>query len=206
MARKKNKLLKQMELFDMISQKGLNPNQYYVLCSMRDSVTPLNVNLHLELRVLKSNGWVIEGDPPTISGEAHALIEKVEGFFKVQRKKTAMQLMGKDFKDKLKTYNEIFPAEKLPSGKFGQANLSNVETRMRWFFENHEYTWEQVHKATQNYVNEYQSKNWKYMRDSAFFIKKTVSGTVVSDLANYCHAVTKGIDMNPTPTFKTTVV
>ena len=52
------KLLKQMEFFNEMSMSELSPNQYYVLCCMRDSVSPLKINLHLELRNLLTREWI----------------------------------------------------------------------------------------------------------------------------------------------------
>jgi len=200
-------LLKQMEIFDMITQKGLSPNQYYVLCSMKDSVTPIVTNLHLELRLLKSSGWITETTPPKITPEAQALITKVERLFKVQKKKTTSQLLGKDYKEKLKQYIELFPNVKLPSGSAARSAPKNVETRMRWFFENNEYDWDLILKATAVYVDEYQSKNWKFMRNCQYFVKKQErDGTILSDLANYCAIVESGGDVESTPTFKSKVV
>lgn len=200
-------LLKQMELFDMITQKGLTPNQYYVLCSMNDSVTPHVTNLHLELRLLKTDGWITDTNPPKITPEAKALIDKVERLFKVKKRTTANQLMGKNYKSKLKEYNELFPNVKLPSGKAARSALSNVETRMRWFFENHDFSWETIMEATTMYINEYQSNNWKFMRTSQYFIKKQErDGTINSDLANYCSIIKAGGTIESTPTFQTKVV
>lgn len=200
-------LLKQMEIFDLITEKGLTPNQYYVLCSMRDSITPLVTNLHLELRLLKGNGWITGSEPPKITNEAIALITKIESLFTIQKKKTSSQLLGKDFKEKLKQYNEIFPNTKLPSGSAARSSLSNIETRMRWFFDNHDYTWDIVFQATETYVDEKRKQNWKFCRTSQYFIKKAErDGTNNSDLANYCEIIKSGGDVESTPTFSTKVV
>lgn len=204
---KKTSLLKQMEIFDIITVKGLTPNQYYVLCSMHDSVTPIVTNLHLEIRLLKSNGWITNANPPELTTQSKTLIQQVERLFKIQKKKTNSQLLGKDYKEKLKEYNELFPNMKLPSGSAARSALSNVETRMRWFFENNTYTWETVIAATTVYVNEYQDKNWKFMRNSQYFIKKQErDGTILSDLANYCAIIDAGGSIESTPTFSTKVV
>lgn len=200
-------LLKQMEIFDMMTQKRLSPNQYYVLCSMRDSVTPIIPNLHLELRLLKTAGWITEAEPPKLTPQAVALIDQIEKIFSVRKKKTSNQILGVNFKEKIKEYNELFPNVKLPSGSAARSSAGNLEERFRWFFEHNEYSWETVLQATAIYVDEYRTKNWKFMRNSQYFIKKQEKdGTVNSDLANYCNIVESGGDVESTPTFKSKVV
>jgi len=54
----KTDLLKQMEMFDEMSVHKLSPNQYYLLCCIRDSISPLKINMHLELRSLLADGWL----------------------------------------------------------------------------------------------------------------------------------------------------
>ena len=206
---KKNTLLKQMEFFDIITVKKLTPNQYYLLCCMRDSVTPLQMNLHLELRHLKATGWVteLEGGKFKLSPQAVTLIGQVEKLFKVSKKKTSTQLIGADYKERIDEYISLFPNVKLPSGKAARSAFKNVENCFRWFFENHEYDWETVLQATENYVNEYQRKNWKFMRTSQYFIRKMEADrTFNSDLANYCAIVQSGGDAEPTQSFSPKVV
>jgi hypothetical protein len=206
---KKITLLKQMEVFDMVTQKKLTPNQYYLLCCMRDSVTPLQLNLHLELRHLKATGWVEEvGEQKfRLAPEAVALINQIERLFKINKKKTSSQLIGKDYKEKINEYISLFPNVKLPSGKAARSAFKNVENCFRWFFDNNEYSWETIIKATEVYVNEYQSKNWKFMRTSQYFIRKQEADrTFNSDLANYCAVIESGGEVASTPTFSSKVV
>jgi hypothetical protein len=51
-------MLTQMEMFNEMTTAELTPNQYYLLCCMRDSITPLKMNMHLELRNLTQSGWI----------------------------------------------------------------------------------------------------------------------------------------------------
>jgi hypothetical protein len=80
-----------------------------------------------------------------------------------------------------------FPAKKLGSGKYARTNVKNLESGFRWFFENYDYTWETILKATRKYVLEYSMKNYEYMRTSQYFIRKQGSDkSFESDLATYC--------------------
>ena len=47
--------------------------------------------------------------------EAKAFCARLDNYFVKAKKKTDIQLMGKNFNDKIHTYREIFPAKKLPS-------------------------------------------------------------------------------------------
>jgi len=209
--KKKKALLKQMEVFDLITQKKLTPNQYYLLCSMRDSVTPLQMNIHLELRYLKNNGWIelLSEDPIQykIGPEAVTLINQIEKLFKTTKKKTSAHLIGKNYEEMIKVYTSLFPNVKLPSGKAARSAPKNIETCFRWFFENHKYNWDTILNATRSYIDEYQQNNWKYMRTSQYFIRKQEPDkTFSSDLADYCAILESGGSIDTTPTFSTKVV
>ena len=83
MAKKKQMLL-QMEMFDEMSRNGLSPNQYYVMCCIRDSVTPVKVNLHMELRTLKTEGWIDKIENKHIlSPKAMSLISVIGKLFSI---------------------------------------------------------------------------------------------------------------------------
>jgi hypothetical protein len=50
-----------------------------------------------------------------------------------------------------------------------------------------------VIKATALYLDEYEAKNWAYMRTSQYFIRKVDSDkSITSDLANYCGIIEGG--------------
>lgn len=177
-----------MEMFDEMSRHGLSPNQYYLLCCIKDSVTPLKINMHLELRNLVSNQWITSDNkllPKSIS-----LIDSIEKLFSIQKKKTSNILMGKGYKDNISKYREMFPNIKLPNGKAARSAVGNLEKAFRWFFENFEYDWDTVFKATAHYINKYQKDQWNYMRTSQYFIRKDN----LSDLADYCDIILTGGD------------
>lgn len=179
-----------IEVFNIIVRSQLTPNQFYLLFSMRDGVSPLHINIHAELRALEWGEWVLSNH--SLSAKANILLNEVESHFKTQ-KKTAKDLLGNDFSNNIKKYLSIFPKGKLPSGKLARSNEKNIEHAFKWFFENHQYTWETIIKATELYVDEYQRKNFLYMRTSLYFIRKHEQDkTVNSELANYCTMVDSG--------------
>lgn len=205
----KKKLLKQMEVFDLIGQNKLTPNQYYILCCIRDSVTPLQMNLHLELRQLKNAGWIKDKKDGFYQVEPAAmkLIDKIEKFFVVQKKKTSLQIMGKEYAERIKQWRGIFPNQLGGHGKPLRGSPKNIENNFRWFFENHDYDWDTVMKATDFYIRQQEVKdsNHKYTRQAHYFIRKS-DGVVQSDLANYCELILSGGEENNNPKFKTKVV
>ena len=186
-----------MEMFNLISKKELTPNQFYLLYCMKEGVSPLYINMHLELRVLIPK-WVtgsITGGQQNyeLTPHAHTLIQQVESFFRVQKKKTASQIMGDEYGDNIGKYLLLFPKIKLPSGKAARTDKRNCETAFKWFFENHEYSWDTILKATGLYVDEYEKKNYLYMQTSQYFIRKQQPDkTWGSELANWCSAVESG--------------
>lgn len=182
-----------MEYFHLIVKQKLTPNQFYLLYSMQENVGSLHINIEQEIRALKADDWITED--LKLQPKAVTLIQQVEGFFKVQKKKTSTQLLGDDFNVNIGKYQQLFPKKKLPSGKAARSAQSNVETNFRWFFEHNKFSWDTILKATAMYVDEYERKNpaFIYMRTSAYFIRKTeLDKSIVSDLANYCENVESG--------------
>ena len=180
-----------MEMFDEMSAHGLSPNQYYLLCCMRDSMSPLKINLHLEHRALLANKWITENNK--LTPKAVTLVDKLERLFSLKKAMTSNQLLGQGFKENIIKYVEMFPNIKLDSGKAARSAYGNLEKNFRWFFENHSYSWELIFRATAKYVNEKQKVNWKFMRTSQYFIRKNQ----LSDLADYCEMIRTGGDQEP---------
>ena len=96
--------------------------------------------------------------------------------------------MKDKFEQNIKAYNEMFPNQKLPSGKAARSAPGNLEKNFRWFFDNFKYDWELVLQATGVYINEHQKNNYLYMRTSQYFIKKDG----LSDLADLCENIING--------------
>jgi len=194
-----------MEFFNIILKKGLTPNQCYLLYCIRENVASLQINVHQELRVLEVDGWVVNpGNAAyTLEPKGHSLLQQVESFFTVQKKKTNNQVMGKDYGEFIEKYLLMFPKIKLPSGKAARSDKRNVETAFKWFFENHDYSWEVILEATARYVNDYQMRNYMYMQTSQYFIRKQQADkTWGSELGNMCAVVASGEMEDEGPTFK----
>jgi hypothetical protein len=179
------------EIFNKLLQQKLSPNGLYVLFCIKEKVKCTDsINFNLECIRLKSENWL--GEDLQLSLKSLKFIEEIDGFFKKSKKKTSKTLMGDDFLDNIKTYNECFPATKLPSGVYARVNVKSLENAFRWFFETFDYSWETVIEATEKYVEEYAINRYNYMRNSQYFVRKqNTDKTWDSNLATYCDMISE---------------
>jgi hypothetical protein len=158
---------------------------------MKEGIASLNINLHQELRTLENQEWLTADKK--LTPKAHSLLQQVESYFRVQKKKTTNQVLGKDYGDNIDKYLLLFPKMKLPSGKAARSDKRNCETAFKWFFENHKYSWEIILKASALYVDDYEKRNYMYMQTSQYFIRKQLADkTWGSELANWCSVIENG--------------
>jgi hypothetical protein len=175
---------------------------------MKESISPKKINIHQEIRNLLADGWIKEGDYQEyeLEPKAYSILHQVETFFKVHKKKTSSQILGKEFVESMTKYNELFPRKKAGSNKYMRSNIKNVETNFRWFFANYQYSWETILEATSRYIKDQEADNYKYTRTSMYFIHKKDKGVESSDLADWCEMVVGGEDNSDNQAFKEKVV
>jgi hypothetical protein len=184
------------EIFQKILAEKLTPNQALILFAMKQKVA-LSYTSELDKHILESNGWLKKApdDIYEMTPEAKLLCTKLDNYFIKAKKRTDIQLMGKDFVEKINQYREIFPAKKLPSGKPARQNVKALGSSFRWFFETYDHTWADLIKATRMYVNEYRDKDYQYMMTSQYFVSKQDKHKVKhSTLADYCDLIKEGTD------------
>jgi hypothetical protein len=182
------------ELFQKILKANLTPNQALILFGIKQGIS-LKQTTNKEKYELVLNGYLEKKDDKYImTQEAKLICIKLDNYFVKAKKKTDIQLMGKNFVDKINNYREIFPAKKLPSGKPARNNVKALGEAFRWFFETYDYTWDDVIKATKMYVNEYRDAQYMYMQTSQYFICKQDKHRVKhSTLADYCDMILEGV-------------
>tara|TARA_R110000744_G_scaffold183558_1_gene302872 strand:- start:245 stop:835 length:591 start_codon:yes stop_codon:yes gene_type:complete len=182
------------ELFQKILKANLTPNQSLILFGMKQGVS-LKQTTQQDKDTLVEEGYLVKKDNLyTMTPQAKLLIVQLDNYFIKAKKKTDLQLMGKNFVDNINNYREIFPAKKLPSGKPARNNVKALGEAFRWFFETYDHTWEEVHKATRMYVNEYRDADYMYMQTSQYFICKQDKHRVKhSTLADYCDMILEGV-------------
>ena len=198
------------ELLQKILEDKITPNQLLLLYAIDDSISIPHINYHLEVKGLKREGYVEmnedidTGCELTISGRE--LKNKYDAYFIKIKKTSNTALMGKEYTDKVKQYRELWPAKKLPSGKPARVNVKTLTNNFRWFFDNYDYTWDEVIAATKRYLNEYEDQDYMYMKTSQYFISKADQSKVKqSELADYCDMIKEGTD-DDTQHFKEKVV
>lgn len=189
-----------MEMFRIITEAGLSPDQFYLLYCMSENVASVSINIPMNLRMLILQEWVKDETGYTIQPKGHTLLQQVSSFFTVQKKKTSNQVLGTDYDVNIDAYLMLFPKEKLPSGKPARSDRGNVETAFKWFFETRKYSWDTILKATAKYVDEYERKTprYMYMQTAQYLIRKQAQDkTWGSELANICAALESGSDQSP---------
>ena len=182
------------EIFNKLIEKELTPNNFYVLCCIKNNIKPNNfVSSSLAVTKLKQEGWLEEN--LQLTSKSIIFTTEIDGYFKKAKKKTTKDLLGDNFTNNIKVYVEIFPNRKLSSGKYARVNPKNLENSFRWFFENYDYDWDMIFKATKKYIYDYSLKNYEYMRTSQYFIRKqNTDKTYDSELADYCNMIDNVLD------------
>jgi hypothetical protein len=177
--------------FDNIVKHNLSPNQFYLMVCIYENTSSININMHLELRQLLIGEWIDENNK--LTAKAYTVLNSLNSYFSLSKKKTDMSSMGIDYQNNIQKYRNLFPKGKLPSGKPARSNEKVLEQNFRWFFENYSYTWDSILKATAYYVDEFEKKNFLYMRTAQYFIcKSELDKTKQSELADYCSMIESG--------------
>lgn len=176
------------KFYNKLTEVNLNPNQLYVLYCIREGEEARFVNIFLEMRALRLFNYIDKDNKITPLG--HQVLKDCESLLKVSS--AIPTQVEKDFID---VYYEMWPRIKLPTGKYARTDKKNLEVAFKWFFKTYPYSWDTVIKATALYLDEYEAKNWAYMRTSQYFIRKVDSDkSITSDLANYCGIIEGGGD------------
>lgn len=159
------------------------------------------MNIHLEMRLLIGEGWLIEGSEYSLAEKAKNLLEELE------KPKTVVVKPDLAFEENCIKYNTLFPKITLGSKKPARTHIKTVTEALIWFIDTYDYTWETILLATDLYLQQEERTGWKYTRTSQYFIRKQDNGTKTysSDLANYCELVLGGeetaVDLSPDNVF-----
>lgn len=199
--------LKQDDFFDLLKKNNITPNQYERLVQFSKDDASQHLFLVPDNEALIEEPFIIENKDGKYFLTMHAedFIKQVEKLF---RKETASsKKVDAEFIANVNTYRELFPAIKLPTGSYGRSATKNLETAFVWFFDNFDYTWETVLKATKLYLNQKEMDRWKYCKNSQYFIRKNDGPkNVVSELANFCENIINGADENEKNFFETKII
>jgi len=188
-----------LELLQEIIKDRITPNQLLLLFAIDESISFPQINPHLEIKGLKREGYIIMNEDLEtgceLSDDGKMLKIKYNNYFIKGKKKTNSILMGKDYNKKVEEWRELWPAKKLPSGKPARTNVRTLTNNFKWFFENYDYTWDEIFKATNRYIDQYEVTDYLYMKTSQYFIAKSDSSRVkLSELADCCDMLKEGLD------------
>lgn len=194
---KKN--LKQTSLFDRLKFFKINVKQYLILYQLY-----IGKELKDEIKNTLDAKLYDSGE---ITEYGIRIIESIDDLFTAKKKIKLDVLMGIDYSERIDAYLDLFPTTKLPNGKYARGNKKNIETNLKWFFENYNYAWGVIHEATAMYVAEYRANNYLYMRTAMYFIRKDDgTRTVHSDLADYCDKIINNESYTREKYFKTKIL
>ena len=197
-------MLKQSTFFNKLEKKKLTVVQYQTLYRLH-SKPEVTATMKERIRASVPSIYLNMGSC-TLSDIGNKLIKEIDMIFKPYKKLKNFELLGDDFKERITEYIEIFPTGKLPSDKYARGNKKNIEENFMWFFQEFDYSWDQILYSTETYVEEYRKKNYLYMQTAMYFIKKTKDNTTQSELANYCDIIESGDDFVVSRTIKSKVV
>ena len=189
------------KIYQQLAKAGISPNQHYILWCIRAGIAPSMVNVAMEMRIMGLD-WI---DGNELTGKALSLLMEIDENFKDKKSKSDVELMGENWREKIAEYRLIFQDGKLPSGKYARDTVKNMEPCFRWFFNNYEFDWDTIMKATKKYCADHEVDN-KYQRTSKYFIVKSDGGAKSSDLGTYCEKVITGGGEEEEPFFRTRVV
>jgi len=190
------------EIFQKILKDKITPDQLLLLYSVNERISVPQINPKSQIGFLITQGYIDQHNKDgktsyTINRDGKSLIRKYDNYFIKAKKRTSNQLMGKNYTAAVQQYREMFPKKKLPSGKPARVNIKTLIDCFRWFFAEYDYTWSEIYKATQRYLNEYEDNNYMYMKTSQYYIVKTSqTKEKVSELADYCDMIREGTDDN----------
>ena len=168
----------------LMKESQLTPNGLYFLWCLYVDEKPLYINIYTECRSLRLQEYIDDNNKITQKGVELASRIPVS-------KNTAKKLPSITLTDAcIDEYLQLFPKGKLPSGKLARSDRKNIRANLEWFIKTYSYDWETIMRATALYVDEYEKKNFMYMKTSQYFISKmNTDKSRVSELADYCSAV-----------------
>jgi hypothetical protein len=179
------------DFYDYLDNVDVTPNAFHVLWCIANKRRPKSVNAHTELRNLSNNKLITE--TYIITEDGYRVLKDAEKLFGNGSIIGSTVLLSTDLADNITKYLDLFPRGKLPSGKSARANRKDIEKGFKWFFDNYDYSWDTILKATAYYVDTYEKNKFMYMRNSQYFIGKTnPDKTKNSELADYCEIILNG--------------
>jgi hypothetical protein len=167
---------------------NITPNQLFLLDCYKSKIKPVLINEDAELFACVSKELIDEKGE--LTPKALKVLNDYETLIGKKEKEVAENVLGNEFEAKIMEYRDRFPAKRLPSGLAARQNVKDLKERFIWFFKTYpQYDWDLVLDATDLYNEEFEKKNYLFMRTSMYFIKKNNGKEECSQLADYCQMI-----------------
>jgi hypothetical protein len=162
------------DVLKVCAKNNISPNEYLLLyCLLKNKPLPPRLNdVHYKITLFVT-GYL---------NNKYELLPK------------ALNLFYEEIDtEKVEQYRLLWPSLILPSGKNARCSLKELQPKFKWFFDNYEYDWNTIMKATQEYIKYYSERGYNFMRTSSYFIyKESVPKFRTSTLAEWCDKVLNG--------------
>jgi len=185
------------QLFQQCLKHQITPNQLFLLYFFKNKTSPPLINIDEELECCKEKNLITIDNK--LTDQAETILADCELLFKKTKTKPTSELLGDDYKEKVKAYRELFPTGQHPTlGYTFRSSVEDLTPRFAWFFNKYrDFTWDLVLKATDIFIEKARQNNYKGLGKANYFIQKTdkESNTVSSALADMCQDILDGAEI-----------
>lgn len=179
------------QVWTTLIKYNVSPNQLYFLDCCRYKIKPTHlIDEDKERQVALEREHLTEDNKLTPG--AIFILDEFETLLAKTKKKVMSEVLGINALQSIKTYREMFPAQKLPSGELARQTVQELKDKFVWFFKTYpEFDWNLVLDATDYYIYTKQKDGYNFMINSSYFIQKTDPRTRVSRsaLADHCQMI-----------------
>jgi hypothetical protein len=192
------------EYYDHLVKNKITPNGVFVLhATYKSYMYPNFVNFQHEQYRLVLTGFLTEestgpGKVYKITDKGLHLIRECENIMSKMKRTKKTDIPFSDWEENIVRYNKLFPAGKKPGSSVSfRTNPKELFAIFGWFFKEYpEYTWDDVFKATDKYMEPFDASNdYTFAQTSKYFIKKDdKSRNTTSTLATMCYNIAEGND------------
>ena len=177
------------ELMKLLIKNQITPDQFFLLDCIQESIMSQDLlpNKVEDLKELK-NKQFLDGSN-TLTTKALNLLDDAQKLFVIPKNKKKNDYITEEFLENLQEFREIFPNQKLPSGKAARTNLDDLKRKMVEFMIKYpRFDWNTILDAATYYVETYRKADYMFMKTAGYYIMKNNE----SDLATDCELLLEG--------------
>lgn len=160
----------------------LTPNQYTIVWAIANNkieqITSVYMPDEVDIAVLESKGYL---RAPTTASSVFG--------FDGENIKLCQKHIGTDL-DFVEDWIKLFPEGIKSGGYYVRSSEKGVKKKFMTFFNQYDFSPEEVMRSTEKYIEEMRSKGWRGIQLAVNFIEKDGN----SNLANYCTEMGKEPD------------